>query len=54
MEIHAIIREAEEGGFWAQVPAMPGCVTQGETFSELAQNLQEAIEGWLIADDYSR
>lgn len=49
MTLKAVIHEAEEGGFWAEVPALPGCVTQGETMEELEANLHEAIEGWLLA-----
>jgi len=49
MKLKAIIHEAEEGGFWAEVPALPGCVTQGESLQELEANLHEAIEGWLLA-----
>lgn len=45
MKIKAIVHEAEEGGFWAEVPAIPGCATEGETMQELLENLQEAIEG---------
>ena len=41
------MHEAEEGGYWAEVPALPGCATQAETFEELLQNLYEAIEGCL-------
>ncbi|MGB5594478.1 MAG: type II toxin-antitoxin system HicB family antitoxin [Crocosphaera sp.] len=47
MRVKVIIYEAEEGGFWAEVPALPGCATQGDTFEELLQNLYEAIEGYL-------
>jgi len=47
MNIKAIVHEAEEGGFWAEVPAIPGCATQGETMDELMRNLHEAIAGWL-------
>ena len=43
MKIKAIVHEAEEGGFWAEVPAIPGCATQGETIDELLANLREAI-----------
>ena len=32
MKVKVIIHEAEEGGFWAEVPALPGCATQGDTF----------------------
>lgn len=51
MKLKAIIHQAEEGGYWAEVPALPGCVTQAETMPELEQNLQEAITGWLQAGD---
>ena len=50
MKIKVIVHEAEEGGFWAEVPAIPGCATQGDTFEELLQNLYEAIEGCLSVD----
>jgi predicted RNase H-like HicB family nuclease len=49
MKLKAIIHEAEEGGFWAEVPSLPGCLTQGETMEELEANLHEAIEAWLLA-----
>jgi predicted RNase H-like HicB family nuclease len=51
MKLKAIIHEAEEGGYWAEVPALPGCVTQGETREELEGNLREAIEAWLAAGE---
>jgi predicted RNase H-like HicB family nuclease len=44
------VHEAEEGGFWAEVPAIPGCATEGETMDELMRNLHEAIEGCLSVD----
>ena len=50
MNIKAIIHDAPEGGFWAEVPAIPGCATQGETMEELVANLHEAIEGCLSVD----
>ena len=50
MKIKVVIHEAEEGGFWAEVPAIPGCATQGDTFEELLKNLYEAIEGCLGVD----
>ena len=51
MNFKAIVHEAEEGGYWAEVPALPGCVTQGETKSELESNLREAIAVWLMAGE---
>jgi predicted RNase H-like HicB family nuclease len=50
MKIKVVVHEAEEGGYWAEVPAIPGCATEGETFEELLQNLYEAIEGCLSVD----
>ncbi|MBW1987858.1 MAG: type II toxin-antitoxin system HicB family antitoxin [Deltaproteobacteria bacterium] len=47
MKIKIVVHEAEEGGYWAEVPAIPGCATQGETFEELLHNLYEAVEGCL-------
>jgi len=50
MKLKVIIHKAEEGGYWAEVPAIPGCATQGDTFEELLKNLYEAIEGCLSVD----
>jgi hypothetical protein len=50
MKIKVVVHEAEEGGFWAEVPAIPGCATQGETMDELMRNLHEAIEGCHTAE----
>jgi len=47
MKIKAIIHPAEEGGFWAEVPALPGCITEGDSMEEVVENLQDAIQGWL-------
>ncbi len=50
MKLKVIVHEAEEGGYWAEVPSIPGCATQGETFDELLSNLYEAVEGCLSID----
>jgi len=50
MKIKIVIHEAEEGGYWAEVPAIPGCVSQGETMDELMRNIREAIEGCLSVE----
>jgi predicted RNase H-like HicB family nuclease len=50
MRMKVVVHEAEEGGFWAEVPAIPGCATQGETMDELMRNLHEAIEGCLSVE----
>jgi predicted RNase H-like HicB family nuclease len=43
------INPAPEGGFWAEVPALPGCFTQGETVEEVTARVYEAIEAYLTA-----
>jgi predicted RNase H-like HicB family nuclease len=50
MKIKAIVHETEEGGFWAEVPAIPGCATEAETLDDLMANLREAIEGCLAVE----
>lgn len=50
MRLKVVVHEAEEGGFWAEVPAIPGCATEGDTFEELLENLYEAVEGCLSVD----
>ena len=47
VKLSVVVREAEEGGYRAEVPAIPGCATQGESFEELLANLYEAVEGCL-------
>lgn len=47
MKLKVLIHPAAEGGFWAEVPALPGCVSEGETFAETLDNVREAAEGWL-------
>jgi len=47
MTISALVHQAEEVGFWAEVPSLPGCRTQGDTMDELKSNLREALELYL-------
>ncbi|MGA2585252.1 MAG: type II toxin-antitoxin system HicB family antitoxin [Tepidisphaeraceae bacterium] len=47
MKLKVVIHDAEEGGYWAEVPSIPGCATQGETFEELLENLYDAVQGCL-------
>ncbi len=42
-----VIHEDPDGGFWGEVPALPGCYSQGETVDELKHNIREAIAGVL-------
>ncbi len=52
---YAIIHEEPEGGYFAEVPALPGCYTEGDTLDELKEMLKEAIQLYLDAagDDFS-
>ena len=50
MVFKAIVHDAEEGGYWAEVPALPGCFTEGETRDELLANLKEAVTGCMAVD----
>jgi len=50
MKLKIIIHDAEEGGYWAEVPSIPGCATQGEDMKELIANVYDAVEGCLSID----
>ena len=50
MKVQVVVHEAEEGGFWAEVPSIPGCSSQGDSYEELVSNIREAIEGCLSID----
>lgn len=39
----------EDGRYWAEIPAMPGCLTEGDTLDEVRANIVEAAQGWLEA-----
>jgi predicted RNase H-like HicB family nuclease len=47
MKLQVVIHSAEEGGFWAEIPAFAGCVSEGETIEQTLLNIKEAAEGWL-------
>jgi predicted RNase H-like HicB family nuclease len=47
MKLKVLVHDAEEGGFWAEVPALPGCVSEGNSLDETLANIREAAEGWL-------
>jgi predicted RNase H-like HicB family nuclease len=48
MNYKIVIHQGPQGGFWAEAPALPGCVSQGDTLDELKANMREAIEGYLM------
>ncbi len=47
MKLHIVVEEDENGYYVAEVPALPGCLSQGKTREEAIANIKEAIEGWL-------
>lgn len=47
MKLQVVVHPVEEGGFWAEIPAFAGCVSEGETVEETLINIKEAAEGWL-------
>ncbi len=47
MKFKAIVHQVEEGGYWVEVPALAGCITEGDTWEDLMANLKDVIEGWL-------
>ena len=49
MEYTVIMHPAEEGGYWAEIPALPGCYSQGETLEEVMENVKEAVESHVDA-----
>lgn len=54
MKKKVIVHKAEEGGYWAEVPALPGCFSQGDAMEEVRANISEAIEGFLSIDADNR
>jgi predicted RNase H-like HicB family nuclease len=50
VKLKVVIHEADEGGYWAEVPSIPGCATQGDSFEDLLGNLYEAVEGCLSVE----
>jgi predicted RNase H-like HicB family nuclease len=54
MKLKVVVHTAEEGGFWAEVPALPGCVSQGESLDETLANTREAVEAWLDVSQEDR
>ncbi|HSB05877.1 MAG TPA: type II toxin-antitoxin system HicB family antitoxin [Thermodesulfobacteriota bacterium] len=47
MRLHIIVEQDEAGYYVAEVPALPGCLSQGKTREEAIANIKEAVEGWL-------
>ena len=47
MKLHVTIEQDEAGYYVVEVPALPGCLSQGKTHDEAISNIKEAIEGWL-------
>jgi predicted RNase H-like HicB family nuclease len=50
MNVRVIVHQEEDGGYWAEVPSLPGCYTQGDTMEELRENLRDVIQLFLSLD----
>lgn len=50
VDIDVIVHVEETGGYWAEVPAIPGCATEGDTLEELLRNVEEAVEACLSVE----
>jgi len=46
VKLHVTIEKDEAGYYVAEVPALPGCLSQGKTYDEALSNIKEAITGW--------
>ena len=51
MKLKVVVHKSEVAGYWAEIPALPGCATQGETIPELMKHIKEAAEGWLSNEE---
>jgi predicted RNase H-like HicB family nuclease len=52
MRVKVRVYEAEEGGFWAVIPGIPNCVSEGETVEEVQRNIAEALQGLAEVEAY--
>ena len=50
MNVTVLVHDAEEGGYWGEVPEFPGCLSQGDTLDDLERNIRESIEAWLASE----
>ena len=50
VKLNVVVHQADEGGYWAEVPSIPGCATQGDTMEKLLKNVREAVEGCLSVE----
>jgi antitoxin HicB len=46
---HVVVHPDEDGGYWVEVPSLPGCISQGETKEEALENIKDAIEGYIAS-----
>jgi predicted RNase H-like HicB family nuclease len=51
MKIKVVLEPAEEGGYTVYVPALPGCISEGDTFEKAIANIKEAVELYLETDE---
>ncbi len=52
MRVKVRVYEAEEGGYWAMVPGIPNCISEGRTLEEVQRNVAEALKGLAQVEEY--
>jgi predicted RNase H-like HicB family nuclease len=51
MKLKVVLESAEEGGYTVYIPALPGCISEGDTYEEALENIKDALKGYLIVLD---
>ena len=51
MQLKVVFEPSDEGGYTVFVPALPGCISEGDTLEEARENIREAIALYLEASD---
>jgi predicted RNase H-like HicB family nuclease len=49
MNFTVVLEEADEGGYTVTVPALPGCISEGDTYEEAVDNIKDAVQLYLRA-----
>lgn len=51
MEVRVLVRETQDGGFWATASSLPGCTVMGDDYDELMRLIREAVQKCLATGD---
>lgn len=50
MVLKVVVHPEPDGGYWAEVPSLPGCITEADSYEELLEMVRDAVEGWLSVE----